>query len=466
MPTSQIYYILDDTDVGAFNTGPSKWVPAQDTAYFKGTSTWDQANELARQLHPQLVFSVSPRTFHFGNRLALILLLVTKTVIVDDDYANIQYVGHWQTSKGQQLQGPWGDDDREPAWAFQNATHETTTPGDYLQFGYTGTNLTLYGVFPWNQPGTYRFTVSVDGGTPLPFQFSSLAAAASGPQINFPLFTTGKLDAGDHTILVNLTECDSSTLIVDYIAYEPSFSSWSTMPNISLPSLGSQGTTTFPGAATGNTTPVTTSGSKKTPVGAIAGGVVGAWVLLTLLGLFLFWRRKYQRKEKPSAFTDQRDPGSFLREKDVPPGQEAYTVSHPAYIATSKEAEVEASKSSPKSVYSEKGSVTLSYRPFSSASIDSSSSVVAGGSSSTVQDRSEIRRRIMELERLVEESEAKEDEESPALTQMKERIQMLTQENERLASLAEAPPSYIASDSGASSTAGDVKGNNSVLRVV
>ncbi|KAJ7586590.1 hypothetical protein C8J56DRAFT_756019, partial [Mycena floridula] len=173
-----------------------------------------------------------------------------KTVIVDDDYANIQYVGHWQTSKGQQLQGPGGDDDREPAWAFQNATHETTTPGDYFQFGYTGTKLTLYGIFPWNQPGTYRITVSVDGGTALPFQFSSLVAGASGPQINFPLFTTGKLDAGDHTILVNLTECDSSTLIVDYIAYEPSFSSWSTMPNISLPSLGSQGTTALPGATT------------------------------------------------------------------------------------------------------------------------------------------------------------------------------------------------------------------------
>ncbi|KAJ7586462.1 hypothetical protein C8J56DRAFT_1165462 [Mycena floridula] len=253
------------------------------------------------------------------------------------------------------------------------------------------------------------------------------------------------------------TECDSSTLIVDYIAYEPSFSSWSTIPNISLPSLGSQGSTALPGATT---TPVTTSGSKKTPVGAIAGGVVGAWVLLTLLGLFLFWRRKHQRKENPSAFTDQRDPGSFLREKDVPPGQEAYTVSHPAYIATSNEAEVGASKSSPKSVYSEKGSVTLSYRPFSLASIDSSSSVAAGGSSSPAQDR----HRIMELEKLLEESEAKEDEESPALTQMKERIQMLTQENERLASLAEAPPSYIASDSGVSSAAGDVKGNNSVLK--
>ncbi|KAJ7586583.1 hypothetical protein C8J56DRAFT_891462 [Mycena floridula] len=218
----------------------------------------------------------------------------------------------------------------------------------------------------------------------------------------------------------------------------------------------------LPGATT---TPVTTSGSKKTPAGAIAAGVVGACVLSTLLGLFLFWRRKHQRKEKPSAFTDQQDPGSFLREKDVPPGQEAYTVSHPAYIATLNKAGVEASESSPKSVYSEKGSVTLSYRPFSSASIDFSSSMAAGGSSSAAQDRSEIRCRIMELERLVEESEAKEDEESPAITQMKERIQMLTQENERLVSLSEAPPSYIASDSGVSSAAGDVKGNDSVLKV-
>ncbi|KAJ7586485.1 hypothetical protein C8J56DRAFT_1084909 [Mycena floridula] len=462
MPTSQIYYILDDTDVGSFNTGPSKWVPAQDTAYFKGTSTWDQANELAYiNVTFQGTHTIDITQLPY---IGLDFILVTpgtttplsgKTVIVDDDYANIQYVGHWQTSKGQQLQGPWGDDDREPVWAFQNATHETTTPGDYFQFGYTSTNLTLYGVFPWNQPGTYRITVSVDGGTALPFQFSSLAAGASGPQINFPLFTTGKLDAGDHTILVNLTECDSSTLIVDYIAYEPSFSSWSTMPNVSLPSLGSQGSTALPGPTT---TPVTTSGSKKTPTGAIAGAVVGAWVLLTLLGLFLLWRRKHQHKEKPSAFTDQRDPGSFVREKNVPPGKEADTVSHPA---TLNEAGVEASESSPKSVYSEKGSVTLSYRPFSSASIESST---AGGSSSAAQDRSEIRRRIMELEKLIEESEAKEDEESPALTQMKERIRMLTQENERLASLAEAPPSYIVSDSGASST--DDQGNDSVLKMV
>ncbi|KAJ7586574.1 hypothetical protein C8J56DRAFT_1051925 [Mycena floridula] len=436
MPTSQIYYILDDTDVGSFNTGPSKWVPAQDTAYFKGTSTWDQANELALAFNvsvdgkPATQSSVTSTAGFFGvpsyfpfwqssvvglasgddthtidiaqlPYIGLDFILVTpgtttplsgKTLpYIALDF--ILYVGHWQTSKGQQLQGPWGDDDREPAWAFENATHETTTPGDYFQFGYTGTNLTLYGVFPGNQPGTYRITVSVDGGTALPFQFSSLAAAASRPQINFPLFMTEKLDAGDHTILVNLTECDSSTLIVDYIAYEPSFTSWSTMPNISLRSLGSQGTTASPGATT---TPVTTSGSKKTPAGAIAGGIVGAWVLLTLLGLFIFWRHKHQRKE----------------------------MSEP-YIATLNEAGVEASESSPKSVYSEKGSVTLSYRPFSSASIDSST---AGGSSSAAQDRSEIRRRIMELEKLVEESEAKEDEESPAITQMKERIQMLTQE--------------------------------------
>ncbi|KAJ7586461.1 hypothetical protein C8J56DRAFT_754929, partial [Mycena floridula] len=252
-------------------------LPASDPDSYYQSHQWYQTPTLPQGVHTIELTLDSP--LDLGLDYMVIVpgpdtSLTGKNVMVDDSFSSIEYIGSWERIAGADFVPPLTGF-RMP---FQNSTHRTSTVGDILKFSYTGGPKEAKKI-AW----TGEVAVIFSGGVVL---------TTSGPQINFPLFTTGKLDAGDHTILVNLTECDSSTLIVDYIAYEPSFSSWSTMPNISLPSLGSQGTTAFPGAATGNTTPVTTSGSKKTPVGAIAGGVVGAWVLLTLLGLFLFWRRK------------------------------------------------------------------------------------------------------------------------------------------------------------------------------
>ncbi|KAJ7580106.1 hypothetical protein C8J56DRAFT_896715 [Mycena floridula] len=135
-----------------------------------------------------------------------------------------------------------------------------------------GSNMTVYGTFQWVQSGSFDLVAYVDDGPPLTQTFSGIPH--SGWQPHFPLFSTGNLDPGQHTVTVELSKCVNQTLVFDYILYTPSFSTLASMPSM---------------------TPRITS-TKKPAVSVIIGSVIGGLVLLGLFCLFFIWRKRIQKR--------------------------------------------------------------------------------------------------------------------------------------------------------------------------
>lgn len=177
---------------------------------------------------------------------------------------------------------------------------------------FTGTSTAVYGIFNWANLGLLSATYTLDGNV-FPQSYPVTIASAQylkgdAEAINFLYFSQDNLSAGDHTLVINVTEGKNQMFILDYITYTPSFSTLATMPNLTVtssvsPSPLSTGSNT-PTPTSGSNTATPTSGStaqngvhdgtttKKVPIGAIAGGVVGGVILLALLALLIIWLRK------------------------------------------------------------------------------------------------------------------------------------------------------------------------------
>jgi hypothetical protein len=100
--------------------------------------------------------------------------------------------------------------------------------------------------------------------------------AGDGEASNYILFASDTLAAGDHILVINITQCVNQTFILDYITYTPSFSTLASMPNLTLlpTTNGSQAET------------------KKVPIGAIVGGVLGGILFFLLIGFLLGYLRR------------------------------------------------------------------------------------------------------------------------------------------------------------------------------
>jgi len=141
-----------------------------------------------------------------------------------------------------------------------------------------------------------------------------------GEAVNFLLFSSDSLSAGDHTLVMNITRCDSQAFIFDYITYTPSFSTLSVMPNLSPPSSGTLSTTSSSKpASTSSGNGSSPTGSQVTqnpssdrspngpPTGAVVGGILGGLLLIALIIIVILWRRRRQSRleqtEAPSMYS-------------------------------------------------------------------------------------------------------------------------------------------------------------------
>src|SRR5438445_579746 len=115
---------------------------------------------------------------------------------------------------------------------------------------------------------------------------------------NYLHFNLDRLPSGTHTLLVNITEANNQFFILDYITYNPSFDTLSSMPF--LPPNVSGTTASRKSSATSSTSSTAISASRASQqsvsTGAIVGVVVGGvafGVLVTILVLSLIrrWRR-------------------------------------------------------------------------------------------------------------------------------------------------------------------------------
>ncbi|KAJ7583010.1 hypothetical protein C8J56DRAFT_239096 [Mycena floridula] len=325
--------------------------------------------------------------------------LTNQILMIDDAYVGINYVNHWESSAAATVRG---NGSSYGGSTFQNTTHQTSIEGAYLNFSYFGTEMAMYGIYSWDQPGSYDLTITVDDQTPFVKTFNSSQAhdLLTPDQPNLKLFTTGDLAAGRHTVIANLSRCDRQSLVIDYIQYSPAFSSLATMPDLTIP----QGSASAAGPS--NTSSDTPSPStKKTSAGAIAGGVVGGLALLAILALLFLWWYRRRNDESPEA------PGITV---------EPFVYTAPA-----------APSSSFAPLRRNSGTVFSSDPPTSSGASFSGTNFTSPASF-----RPEIRQRMSELQRLIEEAENEGQ-----IGDMRRQIQELRDENERLARMAQ-PPAY------------------------
>ncbi|KAJ7592363.1 hypothetical protein C8J56DRAFT_1131997 [Mycena floridula] len=221
-------------------------------------------------------------------------LLLGRTLMVDDMYSGLSFGSGWATTETVFNLFPTTS---SPALPFQNTTHTASTPGSMFSFSYTGSSLSLYGVFDWEQLGNYELTSTIDSGLPASKTFDArndLKPREFQQQPNFLLFSTGELETGNHTATFTLSKCSNQTLIVDYITYTPSFASLSTMPN--LTGLTLPFPSDFPAAGP---IPPTNPANSKSHIAALVAGLVAGLALLSCLILLFIWRHRRQNN-RPS----------------------------------------------------------------------------------------------------------------------------------------------------------------------
>jgi hypothetical protein len=99
-----------------------------------------------------------------------------------------------------------------------------------------------------------------------------------GQQPNFEFFSYDFLTPGNHTLVVNITECINQTFSFDYITFQPSFSTLASMPNL----------TSLTGAPISNS-------SRGFPIAAIAGIIIP---LIVLVICAVFGARKWKQRKR------------------------------------------------------------------------------------------------------------------------------------------------------------------------
>ena len=171
-----------------------------------------------------------------------------------------------------------------------------------------GTSVFVYGIFSWAQIGNLTATYALDGT----LTTETYLATTSSPQFvkkfeqesNYILFSSDPLPAGDHTLVINITQCVNQIFILDYITYIPSFSTLASMPNLTnLPtttfkSTSSSETSSGSPFSVANESQVNQSNiERKIPIIPIVGGVLGGILFFVLIGFLLGYLRKNRARD-------------------------------------------------------------------------------------------------------------------------------------------------------------------------
>jgi hypothetical protein len=148
----------------------------------------------------------------------------------------------------------------------------------------------VYGIIP-QQTGTISISYTVDDGSSFQKVHSYNGVPPAIDLFNYVLLDTGPLAPGNHTVNLTLDGIIGQTLIVDYITYVPAFSTLAAMPVFPPPPSPSSS-----GQKPLESHPPAPLPRRKSPVGPIAGGVVGALAVLALVVLALLLLRRRRRK--------------------------------------------------------------------------------------------------------------------------------------------------------------------------
>jgi len=167
--------------------------------------------------------------------------------------------------------------------------------------------LAVYGIFSWDNLGLLSVTYSIDGK---PFQQSYSVTTSSpeyinkiGDASNFLFYAIDTISAGEHTLVIDVTQCSNQSFILDYITYSPSFPTLGRLANVTT-TTSAKPSSTGGGGTIPN--PITTAASDQNPVhnvaaGAIVGGSVGGIFFVALIGLLIWFLRRRAKKNRKRA---------------------------------------------------------------------------------------------------------------------------------------------------------------------
>ncbi|KAF8968823.1 hypothetical protein BDZ97DRAFT_331274 [Flammula alnicola] len=224
--------------------------------------------------------------------------LTGQHVIADNDDPGFTYDGKWKRSQAEFNSGPQPDGN-----PYHNTTHQTNDIGDLFTYRFSGSSAAIYGIFTWSNLGLITLSFTLDGQS-LSQTYrvnadSPQFVSELGQQQNFLFYSYDFLQSGDHTLVVNLTDCANQTFAFDYITFTPSFSTLATMPNLTLALPISNGTGQ----------PL----AKKSHTAAIVGGIAGVIILLLFGGLIFVFRRR--RRGKGRYKPDPKPPSSHFQHR-------------------------------------------------------------------------------------------------------------------------------------------------------
>lgn len=328
-----IAHYLSGTSInlrGTTSEAPQDFLVSIDGATPYNTSTGDRTPQTYLEwfqspMHPQGNHKMNISNIR-GTAIDVLLItpgpdtaLLGKTLLVDDISPDIKFLGRgWKTS-ARPFKRRTNTSKKVTQPAIQNGTHETSTIGDGLFFAFTGafcslvsfyattpvagTRARLYGIVPSSPGGSYMLTTSVDNGPPklenLTYTRPNTNSNGDSPndRCYHLLADTGDLAEGSHGFEVRLNETKDAPFIVDYILYDPTFSTLATKPDLSAmePSPPSSETQPpSPSATSIDPGPL----RSKVNIGAVVGGVVGivTFAVVTSLIFLLLWRKRNRRR--------------------------------------------------------------------------------------------------------------------------------------------------------------------------
>jgi len=201
-----------------------------------------------------------------------------RTLIVDDTDGAISFQGNWSSNPPKPSHHDYSTS------LYRDTAHWSTTVGDTLQFEFTGTSVSVFGLAAnISGPNNLTASYSIDGVTKT--QRIPKGTFDSVPMTQF--FHAGDLAAGRHTLVINLTDLTYPQAFgVDFIAYNSSANSITELPGYQ------------PSA---NAAPIISGAVSRSNKAAIAGGVLGAVGFFGLLVAgYCAWRRS-RRAKKPAA---------------------------------------------------------------------------------------------------------------------------------------------------------------------
>ncbi|KAF7312781.1 hypothetical protein MKEN_00961200 [Mycena kentingensis (nom. inval.)] len=246
--------------------------------------------------------------------------LTGRKLVVDDSSDEVAWSDGWGTKRDETLLVAGNISDHLPEakeTAFKaafaahgNSTRVSSTPGEYFVFPFTGTFVSVYGIFPGKHlPNTpelrLQMVFSIDSTVNTTATFNATASAPPtgdfGP--DYVYFTADGLAPTSHTLRGTIISCISpdGAAKIDFITYKPSFGTAHDKPAVQI------------GGGESSDNGATVPDGGKAPVAAIAGGVAGGVVLFLLLAvsLLLLLRKRAERRRNQGPrdlLDEERDP--------------------------------------------------------------------------------------------------------------------------------------------------------------